>query len=115
MNSGMIGTCPKLKNNSSEIIKISNHIINGKKFRMIRSEAQSFLKSYTDRILAAQERRRNRTAIPLWSDSYDAAAACNQQRSTKWDQVDYILQMFGDLTELLLQVRNTRFKRKTYT
>ena len=71
---------------------------------MIRSEAQTFLKSYTERILATQERRRNRTIIPLWSDNYDAAAACNQNRSNKWDQLDYIIQIFGDLTELLLQV-----------
>ena len=73
-------------------------------FRMIRSEAQTFLRSYLDRILATQERRRNRTSIPLWADSFDAAAACNQKRSSKWDQTDFILQMFGDLTELLLQV-----------
>ena len=71
---------------------------------MIRSEAQTFLKSYTERILAAQERRRNRTEMPLWSDSYDAAAACNQKRSNDWDQLDHILKVFGELTELLLQV-----------
>ena len=74
-------------------------------FRMIRSEAQLYLKSYTERILVSQERRRNRTVIPLWMESYDAAAACNQQRSNKWDQLDHILVVFGDLTELLLQVR----------
>ena len=72
---------------------------------MIRTEAQNFLRTYTDRILASQERRRNRTEMPLWMDNYDAAAACNQKRSDDWDQLDYIQQVFGELTELLLQVR----------
>ena len=71
---------------------------------MIRSEAQNFLRAYTDRVLAAQERRRNRTELPLWMDCYDAAAACNQKRSADWDQLDHIQQVFSDLTEMLLQV-----------
>ena len=71
---------------------------------MIRTEAQSFLRSYTDRILAGFEKTRNRTQIPLWSESYDAAAACNQQRSNNWDQLDHVMKVFGELTEVLLQV-----------
>ena len=82
---------------------------------MNRSEAQSFLRSYTDRVVASQERRRNRTQTPLWMDSYDAAAACNQKRSKNWDQTDFIVSTFGDLTEHLLQVSLETFlnpKRK---
>ena len=71
---------------------------------MIRSEAQTYLRKYTDRVLAEQEKRRNRTQIPLWSESYDAAAACNQKRSNEWDQLDFILSTFGELTEHLLSV-----------
>ena len=71
---------------------------------MIRTEAQSFLRTYTDRVLAGFEKTRNRTETPLWSECYDAAAACNQQRSRNWDQLDHIMKVFGELTETLLQV-----------
>ena len=72
---------------------------------MIRSEAQTFLTKYTARVLANVEKRRKQALVPLWCDCYDAAAACNQERSNSFDQLDRIVQVFGQLTEMLLQVK----------
>ena len=82
---------------------------------MIRTEAQSFLQTYTARTLANIEKRRRKAILPLWCDCYDAAAACNQKRSSKFDQLDHVVKTFGELTEMLLQVSNVYFGLNNHT
>ena len=76
---------------------------------MMRSDAHKLLADYTKRVRSNHELRRRRTQLPLWADSYDAAAACNQKRETGFDQADQIFINFQDLTEMLLKVKCEKF------
>ena len=78
---------------------------------MNRSEAQQYLKSYTARVLAIIERRRSKAVKPIWLDCFDAAAACNQSKLDMDAQLDRIVELFGDLTEMLLKVIKTLIRR----
>ena len=73
-------------------------------FSMMRSDAHKLLKDYTKRVIANHETRRRRAQLPLWADSYDAAAACNQRRDHCFDQSDQIFTLFQELAETLLKV-----------
>ena len=71
---------------------------------MMRSDANNLLKDYTKRIIANHVLRRKRAMVPLWADSFDAAAECNLKRDPSFDQSDQIVQVFTDLAEMLLKV-----------
>ena len=73
---------------------------------MMRSDAHKLLADYTKRVKSNHELRRRRTQQPLWADSYDAAAACNQKREAGFDQADQIFINFQELTEMLLKVKS---------
>ena len=77
---------------------------------MMRSDADRLLKDYTKRVLANHENRRRRAIKPLWADSFDAAAACNLQRDSSFDQTDQIVTSFSEVAEMLLKVSISVFR-----
>ena len=76
-------------------------------FSMMRSDAHKLLQDYTKRVIANHESRRRKVQQPLWMDSYDAAAACNQKRDHCFDQSDQIFSVFQELAEMLLKVNKS--------